>query len=511
MKSLKNKKLLIGISSVFVIAILITVLLLTLSSDNEIFQANVKEKEVNQAGGFLTLMLETEAGSGEYQESTSGAWPGEGYIFNKELSSCQNGSELSWNEELGAVTLSTTITDSCYVYFDVYTPPTLADLCNGLTFSECITTQVYTGTDGENGLYFHDADLENGAGDNSYRYAGADPNNYVCFGSDAAACPSDNLYRIIGVFGDEVKLIKWDYANSDLLGTGGAYSSNTYSTSSYGNYDGVHSTVNRYYWTSSSNTSNVWRSSQLNTENLNNTFLNNFNSIWQNKISTHSWKVGGMTSSNGKSTAKTAYDYDVGSNSCQTTSTDCVYTTKVGLMYISDYGYAASPENWTTNLSDYNNDTNRNNNWMYFGIAEWTISRDSGPFYSAFIVGEDGNVTSYTVITTFAVRPVFYLNSSTQYSSGSGTKSDPIRLSISNNLISFNINGETYSAEEGMDWMQWSESDYNTLGIICSVGGSCVSSTGLSRLNILNGGLVNSSDVIIVDGEYVLSQAGGTN
>lgn len=45
MKLLKNKKVLIGVGSVFVIAILITTLSLTLSSDNEIFQANVKKKK----------------------------------------------------------------------------------------------------------------------------------------------------------------------------------------------------------------------------------------------------------------------------------------------------------------------------------------------------------------------------------------------------------------------------------------------------------------------------------
>ena len=39
-------------------------------------------------------------------------------------------------------------------------------------------TSLYT-TDGENGLYLHDTDLANGAGDNSYRYSGANPNNYV--------------------------------------------------------------------------------------------------------------------------------------------------------------------------------------------------------------------------------------------------------------------------------------------------------------------------------------------
>ena len=42
----------------------------------------------------------------------------------------------------------------------------------------------------------YDPPLANSAGDNSYRYAGANPNNYVCFGSTASTCPSANLYRI---------------------------------------------------------------------------------------------------------------------------------------------------------------------------------------------------------------------------------------------------------------------------------------------------------------------------
>ena len=87
-------------------------------------------------------------------------------------------------------------------------------------------TNLYTGTQGENGIYYHDANLTNGAGDNSYRFAGASDavNNYVCFGSTQSPCPADNLYRIIGVFGDQVKLIKSDYATSTLLGADGDYS-----------------------------------------------------------------------------------------------------------------------------------------------------------------------------------------------------------------------------------------------------------------------------------------------
>lgn len=165
-----KKKILIGVSSVFVIILCICICFyVSKSNDNEIYQAKVKEKVENQVGGFLTLMLETEAGSGEYQESTSGTWPGDGYVFNSELSSCENGGELSWNSETNTINLLSNKSDACYVYFDVYESPTLANY---------IINNVYV-EDGVNGLYYHDgqgtytnADQE--AGDYSYRYSGGD-------------------------------------------------------------------------------------------------------------------------------------------------------------------------------------------------------------------------------------------------------------------------------------------------------------------------------------------------
>ena len=305
------------------------------------------------------------------------------------------------------------------------TPPTLADVCSsGNNLASCITNYHNSYGSDITKIYYHTSSLANSAGDNSYRYAGANPNNYVCFGSDASTCPSDNLYRIIGVFGSEVKLIKWDYANSDLLGISGAYNSNTYTASSYSNYDGEHSTVNSYYWTSSSNTSNVWSGSALNTTNLNGTYLNNLGSTWSNKIANHTWKVGGVARDNVyNGTPQTAYNYEVGSNSSSTT-----YTAKIGLMYVSDYGYAASNSYWTTAMSNYSNAIN--NNWMYMGLDEWTISRYSDYSDLAFNVINTGGVLYSRVYLDSAVRPSFYLESSTEYSSGFGTESDPIRIVV---------------------------------------------------------------------------------
>ncbi len=265
-------------------------------------------------------------------------------------------------------------------------------ICNtGTNLATCIRSQ-YT-SQGSNGIYYHTSSLANSAGDNSYRYAGANPNNYVCFGSDAIPCPSDNLYRIIGVFGNEVKLIK---------------------STSYGNYA----------WDSGNNS--TWNSSTKpdirNT--LNSTFLNTLSSTWQNKIATHAFKVGGGSYSylsNG--TAKTAYNYEIGSNSSSTTD-----SMKIGLMYVSDYGFAASNSYWTTILYNYDGGA-QNNNWMYLGSTEWTISRTSDGSFNAFGVYSSGVVNLVSSVSfAYAVRPSFYLTSSVNYVSGSGSSADPIRI-----------------------------------------------------------------------------------
>jgi len=57
-------------------------------------------------------------------------------------------------------------------------------------------------------------------------------------------------------------------------------------------------------------------------------------------------------------------------------------------MYVSDYGFAASPESWTTIMNDYHKVVN--NNWMYMGAWEWTISRNADFSDSAFGVLSDG-------------------------------------------------------------------------------------------------------------------------
>ena len=371
---------------------------------------------------------------------------------------------------------------------------------------------LYTGTQGNNGIYYHDANLTNGAGDNSYRYAGGDyvltdagkatgatmmigynntvttalidfycngtkqfvgygcsasqthyylikgdttqyqtyketlnkavekgylikdnVKNFVCFGSTTSPCPTENLYRIIGVFGNNVKLIKWDYAKSSLLGTGGDFSQE-YSYFFSGE-QGESPTSNSFYYWNNSTQKNTWSESNLNKVNLNTNFINNIGTTWANKIATTIWKVGGNTYANIRDVVPaTAYQNEI-VNPVTTNTTDnkTEYTAKIGLMYVSDYYYAASPSAWT--LVGYNSDYSKSyasakgENWLYGGGWDWTISRNAGRSDSAFYVHGAGYVGNYYVSINYGVRPSFNLLSSITYVSGDGTQSSPIRIS----------------------------------------------------------------------------------
>ena len=288
---------------------------------------------------------------------------------------------------------------------------------------------LYTGTQGENSIYYHDSSLTNGAGDSSYRYSGANPNNYVCFGTNTTPCPTDNLYRIIGVFGNNVKLIKYDYATSALLGTDGEYQGTGTPNSSY--YKGSLTTINTYYWNNSTST-NTWSESLLNKTNLNTNFINNIGTEWANKIATTTWKVGGNTYANIRDVIPaTAYQNEI-VNPVTTNTTDNAteYSAKIGLMYVSDYGFGADPSAWTTTLYNYdgsvNGSTIRSLNWMHMGYYDWTISRIADSSNDAFYVSRGGSVDLDFVYNNFAVRPSFNLESSITYVSGSGSASDPM-------------------------------------------------------------------------------------
>ena len=300
------------------------------------------------------------------------------------------------------------------------------------------------GTKGDSsltGLYHHDASLTNGAGDNSYRFAGADPNNYVCFGSDEATCPTESLYRIIGLIDGKVKLIHAYGATTDMLGTNEGYIK-TYQEVASNNLELFQSfykgkedfaKIGTYKWNKTRD--NTWSTSTTNTINLNTnylTYLDGKNTKWKNMIADTTWYVGGMTNTNGAfSNAKTAYNHEVGANKDATTTVNA----KIGLMYVSEYYYAASEDYWTLpGWSSSGNDyrKSKNDNWLYTGLYEWTISRssdDSGVAFDVYVTGDlSGGVVDHSL--GGAVRPSLSLSSSIKFTSGKGTAVNPIRINL---------------------------------------------------------------------------------
>ena len=300
------------------------------------------------------------------------------------------------------------------------------------TLAEYVVSQ-YTGTQGDNGIYYHNSSLANGAGDNSYRYAGASEsvNNFICFGSTTSPCPTDNLYRIIGVFGENnhgvtgkqlVKLIKYDYATSNLLGTDGDYKDSSTPGSTY---KGSLSKVDRYYWNSkaTNKASNTWSTSLLNKINLNTNYLNNIGTTWSNLIEDATWKVSGHSTRS--VTPSEMYTAEI-TNATKTYGPSDG-TSKIGLMYVSDYGFAASPSAWTIKMSSYDNSSI---NWMYMGNYEWTISPYSSNSFSVFTLNNAGYVNNFAAGADYGSRPVLYLKASVLYAGGLGTKDSPITLVV---------------------------------------------------------------------------------
>ncbi len=248
--------------------------------------------------------------------------------------------------------------------------------------------------------------------------------NFVCFGGDCSNV--ENLYRIIGAFKVDdkyqIKLVKADEAGTDLLGEDGDFAR---LGTAYNTYLGNHSELPRYTW--DKNGKNVWSNSELNTKNLNETYLGKLGP-WADMITETSWQVGGMTYQNAhEQGARTAYENELGS-----LKNSLPHQAKIGLMYVSDYYYGATKDRWSLpgfvfTVQDYR--LAAWDNWTWIGDNEWFITPRTDKATCAFGVLADGYVTAHTTtLTSLAVRPSFYLNSNVMYVRGEGISDNPIIL-----------------------------------------------------------------------------------
>lgn len=226
------------------------------------------------------------------------------------------------------------------------------------------------------------ANLEEG----NLRFFGATPNNYVYFNcSDYSkqASTTCELWRIIGIFDDKVKIMR-------------------------------NSAVTTKPWNTT--ISNDWSSASINTY-LNNDYYNSLkNSETRNKIASATWYTGP-----GDRYLNTAYQRERSSTT---------WTGKIALPYLSDYGYAAHIEECNIELPLYNE---CNSIWMKTLISSsngaWLLTPTDSTLNDAYNVNNIGTADFGAVVTTsIGIFPTLYLNTDVKILTGDGTISSPYQL-----------------------------------------------------------------------------------
>ena len=286
-----------------------------------------------------------------------------------------------------------------------------------------------------------------------YRYYGPSPDNYICLDMEGqSTCPDKHLYRIIGSIYEEkentnrIKVIKatpltdgttkgfsWDFTSS------GSYS-NIWATITSGNYSNsltsgsqLMKLLNSGLWWNGTSGSYYNNSTTATNVNFTNYKLSDKAKSY---ITTSRYYLGGYNTAY-KVMTNQFYTYERGTTRYDT-NRPLYWDGMVGLMYPSDYGYAAG--NTCVTGTDPNNYDGgcKNKDWLwmttssdYSNSAEWLMSSvtDDGTTFRAgslgFVEGDFDVFSSYF----HSVRPTFYLTSTTTIVSGTGTSTDPYILS----------------------------------------------------------------------------------
>ena len=231
--------------------------------------------------------------------------------------------------------------------------------------------------------------------------------NYLCFGSDASPCPDEYLFRIVGVFDNQIKLVKATYATNQFLGTNGTYNS------------GYAYDDHTYYWNNT--TSNIWENSALNRVNLNTNYLNTFDDVWIDKIADTIWKVGGAKASVLSSNNAYSIYYGEITNTYSDNTVSATYgPAKIGLLYFSDYAFMFMPRLWgslpSKSYSFYP---------PYWLEDQLSITRTSDS--ESLLSGLNGSFWKPNELYG-RIYPAFYLKSDITYKSGTGEVNNPIRI-----------------------------------------------------------------------------------
>ena len=300
--------------------------------------------------------------------------------------------------------------------------------------------------------------------DTNIRYYGSDPNNYVRFNNE--------LWRIIGVFENNVKLVRseslgnlsWDSSESSVNDGWGVnqWGESTHEDGSY--YEGADLQVylNKMYYGGDTTITCYGGINNKTTTCPTNTLDNTAKSL----IDNHTWNTGAPNDSKlydstpglydtvpfykaerGKETGKICNGRDY-CNDTVTRKTE--WTGYIGLPYVTDWAYASGENICETNMNEgyfvgasspdeaFANAVCKNNNWMNYGSTyndtTWFMSPRANPNDAChvwFVYG--AGAAEYDIAaSSSAVVPSIYLKSNVLIESGTGTNTDPYTLKLSN-------------------------------------------------------------------------------
>ncbi len=322
---------------------------------------------------------------------------------------------------------------------DTYTPPTLAkDVIINLYTKASKTTVT------NNDITYNTAPSVSLMNDRlggtttsldggNIRYYGANPNNYIYFNCSDYSNQSSSTcetWRIIGVFNGKLKIIRnnsignlaWDQDKNDS--TSMTTYDNNWSTATLqkllnGSYYNGNGTVKYYSYSNGSDTQTL---------NMNNIGLKN--DATRNIIFEATWNLGGVDTDTGRELyANQMYEYERGTT--VSTGNPTTSTGKVGLMYISDYGYAVDLGKCIQAVIEYDNSSCKSNNWLIINDdAQWTLLHNSEDSENAWYVDSAGDISFYSTNFGYIVRPVLYLDSDVAMGTGDGTSTNPYQLSV---------------------------------------------------------------------------------
>ena len=287
--------------------------------------------------------------------------------------------------------------------------------------------------------------------DENIRYYGSDPNNYVRFNNE--------LWRIIGVFGNNVKLVRseslgslsWDSSESTINGGFGINQWGERKDTSGNIYEGADLQVylNKMYYGGIEVTcyNDLNNTKTTCPKDSNGNFLE-LDDVAKNLIDNHTWNIGAMRYISRTNTL-TFYQAERGSvhgksscssgNQCNDTIIRTTeWTGYVELPYVTDWAYASSESVCETNMATQDSSNNyicKNNNWMQKSILAWyllPVTTSSGACY-AWYVNKTGDPAGNYTYGLGGVIPAVYLKSDVFVTGGIGTSDNPYKLWLSEN------------------------------------------------------------------------------